>query len=246
MHDGLERARHHFQESLIALNKEDYVHAENELRKAHALAPKRPSILGNLSGVLVFQKKIDEAMSLCNQLLEIEPNNIEGLINLGLCHLHLNKHEAAIKYFTRATEIDLNSASAWANKGCVLLELQRLDEALISLDAALKLNPNSIEALIGLGNLYTELRDYELGLEYFSKALKLNPSNAKAQWNKALALLRLGQYEEGWKLYESRWQIDGLKENARLINVPLWLGVDDLTKKTIFIHAEPNVQRKSR
>jgi len=237
--DGhLEQAKSHFEKSLIALNQKDYAQAESELRQANRLAPNRASILTNLSAVLVHQQNWSEAITLCDKLLRLDPANVDGLINLGICHLNINNQDGALNYFNRAIEIDANYASAWANKGYALLELERFGESRICFQKALELNPRSEEALIGLGNVHCELQEYSQGLEYLSSALLINPLNEQAKWNKALSLLRVGNFAEGWKLYESRWGIKGMGEYARHQDLPLWLGASTLMGKTILVYSE--------
>jgi hypothetical protein len=48
----------------------------------------------------------------------------------------------------------------------------------------------------------------------------------------------LGDFGEGWKLYESRWEIPGMREHQRHFSKPLWLGKESLKGKTILIHSE--------
>ena len=238
MTENLELARHHFELALNALSKNDDLEAEIELRNALQFAPLRPSILANLSAVLIRQQKWIEAKKICVDLLKIEPNSVEGFINLGICEQHTNNLEVALRYFSRALEINPQSVSAYVNKGNILLEREIFNEACTCFEAALKLEPTSEEAHIGLGNLHNEQKEYELALAHFSEALSINSSNFQAQWNKSLSLLRLGQYKEGWKLYESRWQIPGMAEHAKYQDIPLWLGESPLTGKTILIYVE--------
>ena len=238
MNNDLERAKNHFEQALNALGNENFFLAECELRQACQLAPDRPSILTNLSAVLVHQQKWTEAIHFCRQLLKIEPNNLEGLINLGVCKLHTNDPDSALIQFNRAIEIDPLSPLGWVNKANVLLEQELFSEARACFDRSLALDPKSEESLIGLGNLHNEQKEYGTALEYFSSVLEINPNNAQAQWNKALSLLRLGSFDKGWRLYEARWNIAGMREHAKHQNIPLWLGNTSLIGKTILIHAE--------
>ena len=238
MTNNLELARYHFELALAALNKNNTLQAEMELRKALEFSPSRPSILANLSAVLIQRQKWTDAKKICISLLEIESDSIEGLINLGICEQHIGNLEGALSHFNYALEINPKSVSALVNKGNILLEQELFVEACECFVACLKLEPSSQEGHIGLGNLHNELKEYELGLEHFSQALLINPFNFQAQWNKSLSLLRLGQYKEGWRLYESRWQIPGIADHAKYRAIPLWLGENSLAGKTILIHAE--------
>lgn len=238
MTENLEVAKHHFEAALTALEENNDAQAEIELRKALQCAPTRPSILVNLSAVLIRQRKWSDAKEICAELLAVEPKSVEGIINLGICEQNINDLDSALDHFNQALAINPNSSSAWVNKGNILLEKELFADARRCFEAALKLGQHLEESHIGLANLHNELKEYSLGLEHLSVALSINPQNYQAQWNKALSLLRLGQYEEGWKLYESRWHVSGMAEHARHQNIPLWLGGESLAGKTILIHAE--------
>ena len=46
----------------------------------------------------------------------------------------------------------------------------------------------------------------EEALACWHQALHLEPNHAEAHWNRALAWLLLGNFEQGWPEYEWRWQ----------------------------------------
>lgn len=187
---------------------------------------------------MIEQEKWDEAELLSKELLKLEPKNLEGLLNLGICRLNKNDPVSALNAFTLATISNPQSAIAWANKGSLLLDQLELNEAQNCLANALQIDPNCEAALIGMGNLCNEKKLYEEAICHFSNVLRLNPKNQEATWNKALSLLRLGRFEEGWPLYEARWSIKGMKNNLRQLPKPLWLGQQPLLGKTIFIYCE--------
>jgi hypothetical protein len=61
-----------------------------------------------------------------------------------------------------------------------------------------------------------------------------------AHLNRAMSLLRLGRFAEGWAEYEWRWRNteSALFRDGRWSSVPLWLGREPLAGKTILLHAE--------
>lgn len=80
-------------------------------------------------------------------------------------------------------------------------------------------------------------RDAE-AINCFDKAIALQPDHAGAHHNKSFVKLALGQYEEGWKLYEWRWKTKKALISPRLFSQPLWLGEEDMAGKTVLIHSE--------
>ena len=238
MTSKIEEAKHLFELGLYFFEEEDFSKAEERFKEALRLAPDRPSILVNLSATLIQLGKWEECEKACQKILSMEPSNYDALLNLSVCLSKTGHELQALEYLDQAIAIDPHSERAWTNKGNILQEIDELQQAAHCFDRALQLNSQSQEAHIGRGNLQNELKAYRSALEDFDAALEINPFNSQAKWNKALSLLRLENFEEGWKLFEARWQVPGMREHARYFTVPLWLGKESLHDKTILIHAE--------
>lgn len=238
MQENLERAREFFELGLSQFKSTQFFEAEQSFNQALLHCPNRLSILINLSATLLELGKWDECKNICHKILSIEPDNFDGHLNLSTSIVRAGKKEEALLHLNKALEINPLSNKAWVNKGNILLDLNKLSDSSECFTQALKINPKSQEALIGRGNFYNEEKKYDLAIADFNKALEINPSNAIAQWNKSLSLIRLGDFNEGWKLYESRWQVPGIKEFKRKFDVPLWLGKESLKNKVILIHHE--------
>ena len=231
-------AKEYFQAGLACFNAGDYESAKLALLEAYKMMPTRPSILANLSATLLHLKEWEAAKNICNELLIIAPDDAIGWLNLGVCTAHENNHHLAIEHFSKCLEIDPNSIAAWSNKAHSHQEQEEFESADHSYQKALGLNPYYEDALIGKGNLLNELKRYDDAIKQFDAAITVNPNNHLAKWNKALSLLSLGKFEAGWPLFESRWHTAGMMEYKSNLQTPLWLGLESLEGKTIYIHAE--------
>ena len=233
-----EKAKEYFQAGLNYFDSGDYESAKLALIEAYKMMPERPSILASLSATCIQLKEWEEAKSFCRKLLKISPKDSIGWLNLGVCAAHENNYELAIEYFSNCLAIDPNLIAAWSNKGHAHEAKEEFLDANNCYIKALELNPKYEDALIGLGNLLNEQKKYEDALKYFDEVIFINPNNHLAKWNKALSLLRLGNFEAGWPLFESRWHVSGMMEHMPKLDTPLWLGHESLENKTIYIHAE--------
>ena len=72
--------------------------------------------------------------------------------------------------------------------------------------------------------------------ELVEKAIK--PDYAEAYWNKSLLKILIGEYLEGWKLYEWRWKKEPQINSPRAYHQPLWLGDESIFHKTLLIYPE--------
>src|SRR5690606_38998450 len=89
-----------------------------------------------------------------------------------------------------------------------------------------------------MGNSLQSLGRFEESIASYRRALALDPSMAAAHWNLAMALLRSGNFREGWQEYEWR----GAANETKLDVYPQepWDG-SPLTGKTILVHAEQGI-----
>ena len=86
--------------------------------------------------------------------------------------------------------------------------------------------------------MFADLNRDADALSCYDQAISLNPNLAEAYFNKSFVKLSLGQYQEGWELYEWRWQARLARLPKRNFSQPLWLGDAELRGKTILIYAE--------
>ena len=87
------------------------------------------------------------------------------------------------------------------------------------------------------GNGLIKLNRLEEALAAYGQALKLKPDDVDTRWNRALALLQLGRFQEGWREYEYR--IPRHKNEAvRQFPTPAWRGVEPLKGQRLFLYWE--------
>jgi TPR repeat len=87
------------------------------------------------------------------------------------------------------------------------------------------------------GNVLRECGDPEGAIPFLQRALTLDPSNVTANFNLAVAYLLNGNYELGWRQYETRWNYEHLAGSLPNFEQPRWTG-QDLKDKTILVIAE--------
>lgn len=226
------------------LKKAVELHQENNFRDAlviyqelNQIVPNEPQIL-SLIGTAEYQSgNILEGLKFLYQSLQIEPNNPDAYNNVGNALKDLNQFEEAIKCYDLAIQLRPAYAHAFNNKGVALRELRRFSDAISSYFEAIKLKPDYAEPHNNIANIYADERKFSEALNYYDKAITIDPNYPLSYWNKSLLKLLMGDYDEGWQLYEWRWK-HFAKNLIRDFKRPLWLGEESLDGKTIFIYAE--------
>ena len=124
-------------------------------------------------------------------------------------------------------------------RGSALIACDRYEEALDCFDQAFAIAPPNADALEGRANALVALQRHAEAITNYDQALAIAPESPRVHWNRALALLRAGDFDRGWKEYEWRWKVDYLSLQPRDFPAQLlWLGERSLEGKTILLHAE--------
>ncbi len=203
-----------------------------------AINPNIVQTLYTRGKVLLVLKRFPEALETYNRVLALNADSVEALCNRANALLAVDRCDEALTDCDRALAIDANLAEALCNRANVLLALNRYDEALIDCDRALALAPGMIEAHNNRGVALLGLNRPQEALAACERAVAIDAGYAEAYWNQALSRLTLGDYENGWKLFEWRWQGTPQRQFAREFADPPWLGEEDVAGKTVLLHAE--------
>jgi tetratricopeptide (TPR) repeat protein len=180
----------------------------------------------------------EEALNLLDVAYKLNPNSAEVNCNKGIAFLKKGRINAAFDSLTKSIEIDGKNIAALCNLSIVYFELARIRDAKETIEKALAINSNDAECNCNYGIILMNIKEIYCSLRYFDNAISLKNNYIDAYWNKALALLMDGQYLEGWKLYEYRFQLENFKKNKKIFYCPQWNGKESIADKYIYIYAE--------
>jgi hypothetical protein len=113
-----------------------------------------------------------------------------------------------------------------------------MDAALAGYERALVLRPDFLEARLNHGAALQRMTRHAAAIDDYLRVQALRPNYPDGHWNESLSRLALGDFREGWRKYEWRWQSADLLPARRDFPQPLWLGETDLAGRTLLIHAE--------
>jgi len=253
----------HYQH-VIAL-KPDYAEAQHNLgvilwqkkrlnealqcfNKAIELLPSYANAYMNCANVLADLNKHEFAVAHYNYAIELNPKHAITYNNRGVAHNKLKQYDLALEDYACAKALDSNYAAPYLNGGNTLRSLERHDEALASYNQAIELDSMNAQNYINRGNLYLDSNRFALAIADYDYASTLASDNATSLWNKALLKILLGEYEEGWHLYEYGFDAEGPPRGYRKpYTQPNLVGNDPkaahvakeaLAGKRVMLHAE--------
>jgi len=114
------------------------------------------------------------AISLYEEILELDPEFAAAYINLGTINFHLRQYDRAEELYRRATQADPGYVLAYFDLGNVLDELQRLDESIAAYRQAVALVPRYADAHYNLALAYERKGQRRLSLCHWQAYVKLD------------------------------------------------------------------------
>lgn len=121
----------------------------------------------------------------------------------------------AVAFYERAISEVGNDAGILSNLGNALRDSGQELAALEAQRYAVILEPNSAMFHHNLGIALTGRGQFEEALWHYERALELQPDFTAAAWDRARALLHMGDYGRGWPAYEARWGLPELRGRRR-------------------------------
>lgn len=181
------------------------------------------------------EKKHAQAIQALLRAIELDSQCFEAHYRLGKIYRHLDNFDDSIKHFQRAHDIQPDHIGGLLELANTLNTVNRPHPCVALYKRVLELNPASLAARYNLGYTVKKLGYVKEAIEIYNDVLEKNPTYPHAHFSRALANLTLGNFEEGWKEYEWRWQ--AYDDKPRELNNPVWDG-SPLAGKRIFVYAE--------
>lgn len=214
--------------------------ALKDARQVVALAPQQARSHVLLATVLRAREDLAGAVLACEQAVNLDPASVDAVAQLATLYDLQKRSSLAEEWFVRALALDPARLDVRYNYACCLMAQARPDEAEQQFRQCTRANPRWCDALTNLAVALLALSRVEEAVEILRHALAISKTpleTAEARYNLAWALLLLAQYEEGWALYDARWDLADFSSPRRSFPVPAWTG-EDAPNACVYLHAE--------
>lgn len=114
---------------------------------------------------------------------------------------------------------------------------RQYEQALQCYANAFVLDRQNSNAFNNYGNVLREMGLPHDAVPFLRQAIHLDPSSTTAKFNLAVCLLLMGDYQQGWSAYESRWDYEHLAGTLPRFTQPRWTG-QDIRGKTLLVLGE--------
>ena len=130
------------------------------------------------------------------KVLELEPDNVDVMSNLGATYYRLGRLDEAIEVYTNAIDIAPEDADIRSNLAAAYVQKQGpeggtdyLDMALEQYLKAIELQPDLAEAYYGVGTVYAMLNRIDEAIQAFEKFQNLDKGTDPRATENAQAIL---------------------------------------------------------
>lgn len=218
--------------------EKNYLEAREYYEKSLSYNSQNEKIFFNIAMTFFNNEELLEAKEYFQKAININPNYLNAHINLGVLNKKLELLDESIFCFETALDINSNEADIYYNYANIFLKKEQYNAALVFFQKALELNSkDEYKIYYSIGLTFQFQNEYEKALDYFNKTLKLKKDYADAHFAKATVLLIKGDFENGWKEYEYRW--DASNELKRPQYEVQWLrNLDNIKNKRILVQQE--------
>ena len=175
------------------------------------------------------------------------PDRPELLFQLGTYFMQQDKRGLAIALIERSVKCGALGAGPYLNIAAAYKQDHNDEKAREYYDKALEesekhpppgpVNKDKAFALHGIGSLFVNAGEPAMCKYWSEKALAVDPDDRHALWNKGLAHLELGEWEEGFRIYDTAgFDQTGMMPTERKLKtyggLPKWDGTKGQTVVT--------------
>ncbi|MBI3707367.1 MAG: tetratricopeptide repeat protein [Proteobacteria bacterium] len=228
-------AHHRHGRALLARRR--FAEAATELAAAIALSPNVTDVLADLADALLELRQVEQAQTCVARALALTPDHAASLVQLARLHLATQRVGEARSVLDAVLARTPDDPIALTYLGDARTEQGEIDAAAACFERATTIEPGFAKAHVYLGLARRAQGRVREAAACFERAIALHPDYASARANRAHALLLLGDYAEGWKEHEWRWQANKAPGAPTPGGMRLWDG-SDFAGKTIVLYGE--------
>lgn len=212
--------------------------AESVCLQILAVDPEQPDALHICGAIAHLAGKHGIALALMEKAARLQPGNAHVLYNLGVVCAALHRDTSAAACFRQALQIMPHHRGALQSLGNLALGSDQYVEAQRCYEGALVRAPRDAILHLSLAMVFNAQRQLERAGWFFQRALELAPDNPRIGWEASQYYLLMGEFERGWRLYESRFPAGNeCKVWHYPFPYPRWNG-EPLAGKHVLVHGE--------
>lgn len=191
------------QEISIRCSKRDFDRAFQVASKSFDKYQKVAAYWNQVANCHLNQGSFRKALLFYNKALEIAPNYVPALNNIGVMYSRQNLDQKAQIAFERASKYSKFAKTPRYNLAKLYLRFGLAEQALPVFQGLLSSSPQDVDLLNAVASSYFLMSDYQSALKHFSRIPAEHFRLPEIGLNYAITLLKLNRPAEARSVYES-------------------------------------------
>jgi len=191
-----------------------------------ALNPSFADAYYNCGNALSELKRTEQAAEQFRHCLQHNPRHHSAHHNLANAYRDLKLLDQALAHYQLSDECQHHNPDMHCNWGLAWQLKERWDKAIDAFETAIQQKSDHAPSHINLGGALAVQERFDEACAALRRGVELDDSCNDAKFNLGLTLLTIGQYEEGWKFYDTRLRLPDKVRSP--IATPIWDGNLDI------------------
>jgi tetratricopeptide (TPR) repeat protein len=169
---------------------------------------------------LMADERLEDAVKVFDQVLRIEPNNIEALLKLGYSKFHLDDYAGALQAYDRVLDIDVANSEAWNLKSLVNYQQKNYAKALDCVEKSIESDPTFGMAWYNKACYLSLLNEVPESIESLRRSIEIDVKNAKrAVKDRDFTNVRI---EEGFRRIVEVVVLESIRQGYHTVGAIVW------------------------
>ena len=203
------------------------------LARVELMVGENAVVLNSVAVAYILMGQWPAALKVLLQAMALDASNIDTYVNLSSVYSNLGDHKKSLDVAMKGVALEVGNVSLHLNMGSALLGLGFAKEAHIAFETCMALQPDNLNAQMNLAVSVARQGKHEQAIEDFENYLSLaipagHDKINVAKYYLGYELLKTGQLEQGWALYEHGFDpavpAYVARAPARQFAVPRWQG----------------------
>jgi tetratricopeptide (TPR) repeat protein len=169
---------------------------------------------------LMADERLEDAVRVFDQVLRLDPSNIEALLKLGYSKFHLDDYAGALQAYDRVLDIDVANSEAWNLKSLVNYHQKNYAKALDCVEKSIESDPTYGMAWYNKACYLSLLNEVPESLESLKRSIEIDVKNAKrAVKDKDFANVKI---EEGFRRIVELVVLESIRQGYHTVGAIVW------------------------
>lgn len=169
---------------------------------------------------LMADERLEDAVRVFDQVLRIEPDNIDALLKLGYSKFHLDDYAGALHAYDRVLDVDVANSEAWNLKSLVHYQQKKYTKALDCVDKSIESDPAFGMAWYNKACYLSLLNEVPESIESLKRSIEIDVKNAKrAVKDRDFINVRI---EEGFRRIVDLVVLESIRQGYHTVGAIVW------------------------